>query len=137
MAQIVRSGWRERDAIGVARAKSQPRPGWASTYRRLHGVPWSTLNAGRKSSPTYGEVDFIVLAPSRRALLIEQKSVFLSETGDCLVKPDARKPKHVVSQMMRNVSALINRFRRTGEGLSIGHLLYCPVIWCNAPPSPA
>lgn len=50
----------------------------------------------------------------------------MSETEDGLVKPYAGKHKHVASQMMRNISALINRFGRTGERLSIDYLLFCP-----------
>ena len=44
-----------------------------------HGVHWTRVE---KSKATYGEVDFIVLAPNGRVLLIEQKSGFLSETDE-------------------------------------------------------
>jgi hypothetical protein len=57
---------------------------------------------------------FIVLAPSGCVLLIEQKFDFLSETKNALVKPYAGEHRHVATQMMRNISALINRLGRTG-----------------------
>lgn len=127
MAQIVPSGWRELEAIGGAQREIETLSWLADhlsdDYTVYHGVHWTRVE---KSVSTYGEVDFIVLAPSGRVLLIEQKSGFLSETEDGLVKPYAGKPKHVASQMMRNVSALINRFGRTGERLSIDYLLFCP-----------
>lgn len=127
MAQIVPSGWRELAATGGAQREIETLSWLAErlpdAYTVYHGVHWTRVE---KSVSTYGEVDFIVLAPSGRVLLIEQKSGFLSETEDGLVKPYAGKHKHVASQMMRNVSALINRFGRTGERLSIDYLLFCP-----------
>lgn len=127
MAQIVPSGWRELAAVGGAQRELETLSWLADhlpdDYTVYHGVHWTRVE---KSVSTYGEVDFIVLAPSGRVLLIEQKSGFLSETEDGLVKSYAGKHKHVANQMMRNVSALINRFGRTGGRLSIDYLLFCP-----------
>jgi len=127
MAHIVPSGWRELVAIGGAQREIETLSWLADQlpddYTVYHGVHWTRVE---KSVSTFGEVDFIVLAPSGRVLLIEQKAGFLSETEDGLVKQYAGKPKHVASQMMRNVSALTNRFGRTGERLSIDYLLFCP-----------
>lgn len=127
MAHIVPSGWRELEAIGGAQREIETLAYLAEQlpddYTVYHGVHWTRIE---KSVSTYGEVDFIVLAPSGRVLLIEQKAGFLSETEDGLVKPYAGKPKHVANQMMRNVSALINRFGKTGERLAIDYLLFCP-----------
>lgn len=127
MAQIIPLGWRELEAIGGAQREIETLSWLAEhlpdEYTVYHGVHWTRVE---KSVSTYGEVDFIVLAPGGRVLLIEQKSGFLNETEDGLVKPYAGKSKHVANQMMRNVSALINRFGQTGGRLSIDYLLYCP-----------
>jgi hypothetical protein len=56
-------------------------------------------------------------------LLIEQKSGFLTETDDGLVKSFRGKPTKVRTQITRTIDALARRF----EGdLSIDYLLYCP-----------
>jgi hypothetical protein len=127
MAQIVPSGWRELTAVGSAQREIETLSWLADhlpdDYTVYHGVHWTRVE---KSVSAYGEVDFIVLAPSGRILLIEQKAGFLTETEDGLVKPYPGKHKHVASQMMRNVTALINRFGRAGERLSIDYLLFCP-----------
>ncbi len=127
MAHIIPSGWRELVAIGSAQRELETLSYLAEhlpdDYTVYHGVHWTRIE---KSVSAYGEVDFIVLAPSGRVLLIEQKAGFLTETEEGLVKPYPGKHKHVASQMMRNVTALVNRYGRTGERLSIDYLLYCP-----------
>ena len=49
----------------------------------FHGVHWTNVEKGFSA---YGEIDFILVAPSGRILLIEQKSGFLTETDDGLAK---------------------------------------------------
>lgn len=128
MAQIIPSGWRELEAVGAAQREIETLSWLAEhlpdDYTVYHGVHWTRVERSGVSS--YGEVDFIVLAPSGRIVLIEQKAGFLSETAEGLIKPYAGKHKHVASQIMRNVGALIERFNRTGARLSIDYLLFCP-----------
>ena len=92
-------------------------------YTVYHGVHWTRIE--RRMS-AYGEIDFIVLAPNGRILLIEQKSGFLTETPDGLYKQYSGRRKHVPSQITRSVTGLINRYDRGEERLSIDYLLYCP-----------
>ena len=127
MAQIIPSGWRELTATGGAQRELETLARLAAelpdTYAVYHGVHWTRID---KTVSTYGEVDFIVLAPDGRVLLIEQKAGFLDETVDGLVKAYPGKNKHVASQITRSVTALSGRFSRTGERLSIDYLLFCP-----------
>ncbi len=95
------------------------------TYTVFHGVHWTNVERGFSA---YGEIDFIILAPDGRLLLIEQKSGFLTETDDGLAKRYAgqEKPKLVKNQILRTVSALQTGFRGDGTPLGIDYLLYCP-----------
>ncbi len=101
-------------------------------YTVFHGVHWTNIDRSIDNSASafsvYGEVDFIVLAPDGRLLLIEQKSGFLAETDEGLAKryPGLDKPKLVKNQILRSVYALRQRFGNEGEKLGIDYLLYCP-----------
>lgn len=110
---------REIDTLAVL-AKSLPHE-----YTVFHGVHWTNLDKGFSA---YGEIDFIVLAPDGRLLLIEQKSGFLTETHEGLAKPypGLDKPKLIKNQILRSVSALQQRFGKDGTKLDIDYLLYCP-----------
>ncbi len=90
-------------------------------YSIYHGVHWTNVEKGFSA---YGEIDFIIVAPSGRILLIEQKSGFLTETPEGLVKSYHGKAKNVRTQILRAIEGLMRRF---GDGpLSIDYLLYCP-----------
>ena len=65
-------------------------------YRICHGVHWSNVEHGFSA---YGETDFIVVAPNGRVLLIGQKSGFLAETSDGLVKSYQGRAKNVDIQI--------------------------------------
>ena len=90
-------------------------------YSIYHGVHWTNVEKGFSA---YGEIDFIIVAPSGRVLLIEQKSGFLSETPDGLVTGYHGKARNVRNQILRTIEGLVRRFG--GEPLSIDYLLYCP-----------
>ncbi len=92
----------------------------ADPYRIYHGVHWTNVEKGFSA---YGEIDFILVAPSGRVLLIEQKSGFLSETPEGLVKNFEGKPRKVRNHIIRSIRGLSERF---GSELSIDYLLYCP-----------
>lgn len=129
MAQVHPAGWRELSVTGVAQREIETLTLLASAlpdaYTVFHGVHWTNVEKGFSA---YGEIDFIIVAPSGRILLIEQKSGFLTETDEGLAKkyPGMDKPKLVRNQIMRSVSALLHRFNKDGEALSIDYLLYCP-----------
>lgn len=136
MAHIHPAGWRQMSVTGAAAREietlSALEPALADTpYEIYHGVHWTN---GEKGFSVYGEIDFIVLAPNGRLLLIEQKAGFLSETPEGLVRNYEGRPKLVKNQILRSVDALLKRFgagavsgaAADGEPLSIDYLLYCP-----------
>ncbi len=129
MADIHPPGWRELAVTGAAQREIETLALLASAlpqdYAVFHGVHWTNIEKGFSA---YGEVDFIVVAPNGRLLLIEQKSGFLTETDEGLAKRYAGldKPKLVRNQIVRAVSALKQRFGSAGEPLAIDYLLYCP-----------
>ncbi len=92
----------------------------SAPYRIYHGVHWTNVEKGFS---TFGEIDFIIVAPSGRMLLIEQKSGFLNETEEGLVRNYEGKPRKVANHIMRSIKGLTERF---GSELSIDYLLYCP-----------
>lgn len=94
-------------------------------YRIFHGVHWTRL---KDRFTIYGEVDFAVVAPSGRLLLIEQKSGGLLETPEGLAKQYPTKAKLVSPQMARSAGELMQKFARThgGRKPEIETLLYCP-----------
>ncbi|MFL6674477.1 MAG: ATP-binding domain-containing protein [Massilia sp.] len=125
MAHIHPTGWREMSVTGTAAREIETlanlEAGLADApYSIYHGVHWTNVEKGFSA---YGEIDFVIVAPSGRVLLIEQKSGFLTETTDGLVKNYRGKPRKIRNQMLRNIDGLIKRF--DGE-LSIDYLLYCP-----------
>jgi hypothetical protein len=129
MAQVHPAGWRELSVTGAAQREIETLTLLAAalpdTYTVFHGVHWTNVEKGYSA---FGEIDFIIVAPSGRLLLIEQKSGFLTETDEGLTKKYAGtdKPKLIRNQIMRTVAALLQRFGKEGEALSIDYLLYCP-----------
>lgn len=129
MAQVHPAGWRELSVTGAAQREIETLTLLAAAlpddYVIFHGVHWTNVEKGFSA---YGEIDFILVAPSGRLLLIEQKSGFLTETDGGLAKkyPGMDKPKLIRSQIMRTVAALMQRYGKEGGTLSIDYLLYCP-----------
>ena len=129
MAQVHPAGWRELSVTGAAQREIETLALLATAlpddYMIFHGVHWTNVEKGFSA---YGEIDFILVAPNGRLLLIEQKSGFLTETDEGLAKkyPGMDKPKLIRSQIMRTVAALMQRYGKEGGSLSIDYLLYCP-----------
>jgi len=128
MARIHPSGWRELAVTGAAAREIETLKMLDAAlaeapYHIYHGVHWTRVEKGFSA---YGEIDFIVVAPDGRVLLIEQKSGFLTETPDGLVKNYPNKPKKIPLQIVRTVNALKSRFGNHGAPLAIDYLLYCP-----------
>jgi hypothetical protein len=59
------------------------------SYTVYHGVHWTNVES--KNYAIYGEIDFAVVSPSGKLLLIEQKTGYFDETDDGLEKKYARK----------------------------------------------
>ena len=137
MARILPDGWQALDFNGSASREIETLrllTALPDDCTVLHGVHWTRIEQG---CSVYGDVDFIVVAPNGRVLLIEQRSGLLDETPDGLVKSQGAQKKRVAPQILRAIDALTTRFAqsrraRPGEAasnsarLSIDYLLYCP-----------
>lgn len=127
MPQIIPSGWRELATAGAAGREiatlSRLAAGLQDDYLVFHGVHWTNLDTG---CSVYGEIDFIVVAPDGRVLVIEQKSGFLQETEDGLIKRYPGRSEKVHLDLIRTIGILRSRFAQTGGTLDIDYLLYCP-----------
>ena len=129
MAYIFPEGWRELEPTGSAAREMETlkvlAAGLDERFMVFHGVHWTRINEGHQ---VFGEIDFVVIGPTGRILLIEQKSGFLGETDTGLSKLYADKEKNVPAQMARMVNALDTRLRQAlkGQKTPIESLLYCP-----------
>ena len=130
MAKVFPDGWRELSATGAAERElqtlSQLAAGLSDDYAVYHGVHWTQIEHG--SYAIFGEIDFALVGPTGKVLLIEQKSGFLTETPGGLVKKYADKEKNVRSQMARSTDALHQRLRKAcrDQETLVDSLLYCP-----------
>lgn len=130
MAVIHPEGWRELKASGAAQREIETLAILATelddTYTVYHGVHWTRVQQGNHA--IVGEIDFAVVGPTGKLLLIEQKSGFLAETPEGLVKRYAQKDKSVPLQLARTVDALTQRLRAIcGIGSpQVDALLFCP-----------
>jgi hypothetical protein len=125
MAHLHPTGWQEMSGTGAAAREIETLTYLKAAlaeepYRIYHGVHWTNVENGFSA---YDEIDFIIVAPNGRVLLIEQKSGFLNETPEGLVKNYAGKPRKVANHIMRSIKGLTERF---GGEMSIDYLLYCP-----------
>jgi RecA/RadA recombinase len=129
MANVVPDGWREYAVTGAARREIETLDalarGLPADYTVYHAVHWSNAERGYA---IHGEIDFVVVNRAGDLLLIEQKSGFLEEGPEGLVKRYAEKTKSVPVQMARNLAALQAKLHaRPGcRGISLDILLYCP-----------
>lgn len=135
MAHIVPDGWQALDLVGSAQREIETLRvlvGLPDGYTVVHGVHWTRIEHG---ASVYGEIDFVVVGPNGRVLVIEQKSGMLDETPDGLVKSYGALKKRVAPQIMRSIDGLMTRFKRAPRPrnapdvparLAIDYLLYCP-----------
>ena len=134
MARIHPHGWQSLAVTGAALREIETLRVFEATlpaqYTVHHGVHWTRIEHG---CSVYGEIDFIVVAPNGRVLLIEQKSGFLDETETGLVKSYGTQKKRIAPQIMRAIDGLMTRFSHARRGgmaqaskLSLDYLLYCP-----------
>jgi hypothetical protein len=97
-----------------------------SAYTVFHGIHWSREY---RNGIKFGELDFVVVNQSGKALVIEQKNGRLEETADGLVKiyPDRVKP--VGDQVRRNLDGVREKFKAAQHyqaDLQLDYLIYCP-----------
>jgi hypothetical protein len=136
MAHVHPAGWRELAPTGAAQREiltlgelEQQLPDDHVVY---HGVHWTRFHGGFS---LYGEIDFVVVAPNARVLLIEQKSGFLEETDQGLHKLYGERRKSVAAQIARSVEHLQARYAKAhrGERMTLDFLLYCPDYTVRSP----
>ena len=129
MARILPDGWRELAVTGAAQREIETlailADGLPDDYAVYHAVHWTSMD-GRFA--IYGEIDFAVVNRAGDLLLIEQKSGFLDETPEGLVKQYPGRSKSVPVQMSRMVSNLRGKLAARGDIPSVhtDALLYCP-----------
>jgi hypothetical protein len=98
-------------------------------FKVFHSVHWATQNCDKTF---LGEIDFIVLAPTGRLLLIEQKNGDLHEDKGGVSKLYRGQKKSVHMQMNRNLENLQTAFEsRSGQKLDLDLLMYCPDYTVN------
>ena len=130
MAKVFPDGWRELVATGAAARELETLArlagGLDDQYTVYHGVHWTRVE--RSNFAIIGEIDFAILGPTGKLLLIEQKAGLLGETADGLTKKYLNQEKSVPSQMARTVDAVRNRLRKfcKEEETYVDSLLYCP-----------
>ncbi|NMG04872.1 ATP-binding domain-containing protein [Azoarcus taiwanensis] len=129
MARTHPEGWRNVPAEGALAREIETLSALADTLPEAcsiwHGVHWTRV---QREHALFGEVDFIVVGPSGHLLLIEQKSGFLDETPEGLVKTYSRSRKNVSAQLARNADHLRARLQTFLDGRKpqLDTLLYCP-----------
>jgi hypothetical protein len=120
-------GWRALETQGAAAREIETLARLAEAlpedYTVYHAVHWTNLERGFS---VYGEIDFVVVNRAGDLLLIEQKSGFLEETPDGLVKRYAGKTKSVPVQLTRTLTALRAKLHARVPEAHVDYLLYCP-----------
>jgi hypothetical protein len=130
MAKVFPSGWREVNPLADIGRELETLEllgnGLDDSYTIYHGVHWTNVES--KNYAIYGEIDFAVVSPSGKILLIEQKTGYLDETEDGLEKKYAEKSKNVPFQIARNAHGLQHRLRQAlkGNSVFVDSILYCP-----------
>lgn len=138
MARIHPEGWQRIPANGALARELETlatlAEGLPDDHAVYHGIHWTRVN---RDHALFGEIDFVVVGPSGRVLLIEQKSGFLDETPDGLVKAYAKAKKNVGVQMARSAEHLRERLGvfLKGHKARIDSLLYCPDYTVRQPGS--
>ena len=141
MARIIPDGWRELAASdtapGAAGGGLPPSAqrhhetlalmaaGLSDDFTVYHAVHWTTIERGFS---VIDAIDFVVVNRVGDLLLIEQKTGFLEESGDGLLRRERGRLRNVAVQMARTAAGLRDKLaRRPGcEAVKVDALLYCP-----------
>lgn len=130
MAKVYPDGWRALEATGAAARELQTlgqlAAGLDDSYAIYHGVHWTRVE--RNDYALVGEIDFAIVGPTNKTLLIEQKTGILAETPAGLAKKYADKHENVPIRMARTAEALRERLRQACDGapIELDSVLYCP-----------
>ncbi|WP_322008064.1 ATP-binding domain-containing protein [Paraburkholderia tropica] len=129
MARIVPDDWQHLEATGAAARERETlallERGLPAGYTVYHGVHWTRLAEGFS---VFGEADFAIVSPSGRVMIVEQKTGFLRETKDGLVKAYMQTERNVAVALARTMEGLHRRFTAAfGAGTyHLEELFYCP-----------
>ena len=129
MAKVVPEGWRELSATGAAQRELETlgmlADGLSDDYTIYHGLHWTRVDKGYA---LVGEIDFAIVSPAGKMLLIEQKCGFLKETPEGLCKMYSGKEKSVPFQIGRSMDGLHKRLGKScpDAQFHLDSLLYCP-----------
>ncbi len=139
MAKVFPDGWQALAATGAAvrelQTLGQLAAGLDDAYSVYHGVHWTRVE--RNNYAIVGEIDFAIMGPTGKLLLIEQKTGILTETATGLVKKYGARDKDVAFQMARSADALGERLRKAcgSDQVLVDALLYCPDYTVREPGS--
>jgi hypothetical protein len=130
LAKVFPNGWRQLkpdiSLVNEMETLSLLEKELDDTYSVYHGVHWTNIE--KHNYAIYGEIDFAVVGPSGKVLLIEQKNGTLIETDDGLQKKYSDNVKKIPFQIARNADGLQNRLKKSikDHSIYVDSLLYCP-----------
>ena len=130
MAKVFPNGWRQLkpdiSLVNEMETLSLLEKELDDTYSVYHGIHWTNIE--KHNYAIYGEIDFAVVGPSGKVLLIEQKNGTLIETDDGLQKKYSDNVKKIPFQIARNADGLQNRLKKSikDHSIYVDSLLYCP-----------
>ncbi len=139
MAKVYPDGWNELAVTGAALREIETlkllHAALPDGYSVYHAVHWTNIERGFS---VYGEIDFVVVNRAGALLLIEQKSGFLEETPQGLVKRQDERSHNLPVRMARLLGEIRERLaRRPGcEQVPIEYLLFCPDYRVRRPETP-
>lgn len=136
MPRIHPDGWRSIPASGALARKldtlAELDERLPAEFTVFHGIHWT-----RAADETllFGSVDFVVIGPGARVLLVEQVAGFLDETDEGLVKRHIRTRRKVSVDLAHTADHLRARLAALpdGEASELDLLLYCPDHVVRAP----
>ena len=129
MAQILPSFSDDISASGASPAE------WMTLKRLQEGLPidWLVFHNIRWTQAwdhgtNVGEIDFCVLSPTGKVVVIEQKNGELIERPDGIFKHYPNGPKNVGTQIQRTLDGLHTKFKRMNPdgGFWADYLIYLP-----------
>ena len=129
MAQILPSFSEDIAASGASPAE------WMTLKRLQDGLPndWLVFHNIRWTQAwdygtNVGEIDFCVLSPTGKVVVIEQKNGELIERSDGIFKRYPNGPKNVGTQIQRTLDGLHTKFKRMNPdgGFWADYLIYLP-----------
>lgn len=129
MPRIHPEGWRQIPASGALARKldtlAELEEGLPDGFTVFHGIHWTRAE---HEHLLFGAVDFAVLGPSGRVLLIQQVAGFLDETPEGLVKRHIRRRHNVSVELARTADHLRTRLKGALDGMEpvLDLLLFCP-----------